>query len=51
MPSQRGKRLLDYLRTMPDLRCRQGRRYPSAGLWALLILAASHGESHLRGMW
>lgn len=51
MTSQRGKSLLDYLRTVPDPRRRQGRRYPLAGLLALLILAALHGESSLRGMW
>jgi hypothetical protein len=33
MTSQRGKRLLDYLRTVPDPRRRQGRRYPLAGCW------------------
>lgn len=43
--------LLDYLRMVPDPRGRQGRRYPLAGLLAILILAALHGQSSLRGMW
>ncbi|MGC8877720.1 MAG: transposase family protein [Anaerolineae bacterium] len=45
------KSLLDYLGTVPDPRRRQGRRYPLAGVLAVLILAALHGESSLRGMW
>ena len=32
MPSGSGKSLLDYLRTVPDPRRRQGRRYPMARL-------------------
>ncbi len=43
--------LLGRLRTLPDPRRRQGRRYPLASLLGLLILAALHGESSLRGMW
>lgn len=49
--SRSSKSLLEYLRTVPDPRRRQGRRYPLAGLLALLILAALHGESSLHGMW
>lgn len=45
------KSLMDYLRTVPDPRRRQGRRYPLAGILAMLILAALQGESFLRGMW
>jgi|GEM_PF-5389636 len=36
MASGRGKSLLDYLRTVPDLRRQQGWRYPLVGLLALL---------------
>ncbi len=43
--------LLGRLQTLPDPRRRQGRRYPLAALVGLLILAALHGESSLRGMW
>jgi len=43
--------LLGRLHTLPDPRRRQGRRYPLAALLGLLILAALHGESSLRGMW
>jgi hypothetical protein len=43
--------LLGRLQTLPDPRRRQGRRYPRAALLGLLILAALHGESSLRGMW
>ena len=43
--------LLGRLQTLPDPRRRQGRRYPLAPLLGLLILAALHGESSLRGMW
>jgi hypothetical protein len=43
--------LLGRLQTLPDPRRRQGRRYPLAALLGLLILAALHGESSLRGMW
>ena len=43
--------LLGRLHMLPDPRRRQGRRYPLASLLGLLILAALHGESSLRGMW
>jgi hypothetical protein len=43
--------LLGCLRALPDPRRRQGRRYPLASLLGLLILAALHGETSLRGMW
>ncbi len=43
--------LLGRLHTLPDPRRRQGRRYPLPALLGLLILAALHGESSLRGMW
>ncbi len=43
--------VLGRLQTLPDPRRRQGRRYPLAALLGLLILAALHGESSLRGMW
>ncbi|MCS7260736.1 MAG: transposase family protein [Anaerolineae bacterium] len=49
--SQGRKSLLDHLRAVPDPRQRQGQRYPLAGLLAVLILAALHGQSSLRGMW
>ncbi|MCS7261563.1 MAG: transposase family protein [Anaerolineae bacterium] len=45
--SQSQKSLLDYLRTVPDPRQAQGRRYPLAGLLAVLILAALQEESSL----
>ncbi|PWH19988.1 MAG: hypothetical protein DDG58_03975 [Ardenticatenia bacterium] len=48
---QGSKSLLEYLRTVPDPRRRQGRRYPLAGLLAFLILAALHGKNSLHGMW
>lgn len=43
--------LLGRLHTLPDPRRRQGRRYPLASLLGLLVLAALHGETSLRGMW
>ena len=43
--------LLAHLARLPDVRRRQGRRYPLAGVLGMLILAALHGESSLRGMW
>ena len=43
--------LLAHLGRVPDWRRRQGRRYPLAGVLGMLILAALHGESSLRGMW
>lgn len=43
--------LLGRLRSMPDPRRRQARVYSLAGILAMLILAAAHGESSLRGMW
>ena len=43
--------LLGRLQTLPDPRRRQGRRYPLPALLSLLILAALHGETSLRGMW
>lgn len=49
--SQEQRSLLDHLGTVPDPRQRQGRRYPLAGLLALLILAALYGQSSLHGMW
>jgi len=43
--------LLGRLQILPDPRRRQGRRYPLGSLLGLLILAALHGETSLRGMW
>jgi DDE family transposase len=43
--------LLGRLHTLPDPRRRQGRRYPLPALLGLLVLAALHGETSLRGMW
>ena len=43
--------LLAGLRALPDPRRRQGRRYPLAGMVAMLLLAAMHGETSVRGMW
>jgi hypothetical protein len=43
--------LLGYLGRVPDRRRRQGRRDPLAGVLGMLVLAAPHGESSLRGMW
>jgi hypothetical protein len=43
--------LLARLRTLPDPRRRQGRRYPLAALLGMLLLAAMHGETSVRGMW
>jgi hypothetical protein len=43
--------LLGRLRMLPEPRRRQGRRYPLAAMLGLLLLAALHGESSLRGMW
>ncbi|HZS02250.1 MAG TPA: transposase family protein [Chloroflexota bacterium] len=39
------------LRTLPDPRRRQGRRYPLAAIVGMLLLAAMHGETSVRGMW
>jgi hypothetical protein len=43
--------LLGRLRTLPDPRRRQGRRYPLPAIVGLLLLAAMHGETSVRGMW
>jgi hypothetical protein len=43
--------LLGRLRRVPDPRRRQARVYPLPGILAMLVLAAAHGESSLRGMW
>ena len=43
--------LLDGLKLIKDSRSRHGRIYPLWGILALLILAAMHGETSLRGMW
>jgi hypothetical protein len=43
--------LMAYLGKIPDHRRRQGRRYPLAGILAMLVLAAMNGQSSLRGMW
>jgi len=45
------KSLLDWLKTVPDPRSRQGRGYPLWGLLVMLMLGALHGEGSLRGMW
>lgn len=45
------KNLLDWLKMVPDRRSRHGRGYLLWGILAMLILAALHGESSLRGMW
>lgn len=42
--------LLAKLREVPDPRGRQGRRYPLAGILAMLLVATLNGESSLRGM-
>jgi hypothetical protein len=39
------------LREMADPRRRQGRRYCLSGVIGMLLLAALHGETSLRGMW
>jgi len=43
--------LVDILKQIEDPRSRRGRRYPLWGMLAVLILAAMHGETSLRGMW
>jgi hypothetical protein len=43
--------LLSRLQQVPDPRSRHRREYPLPGLLAILILAAAHGETSLRGMW
>ncbi len=43
--------LLEVLKRIEDPRSRRGRRYPLWGILAVLILAAMHGETSLRGMW
>jgi hypothetical protein len=43
--------LLACLQAVPDARSRHRREYPLAGLLAVLVLAAAHGENSLRGMW
>lgn len=43
--------VLDALRQVPDPRSRRGRVYPLHGILAVLLLAAMHGETSLRGMW
>ncbi len=43
--------VMDGLRRIPDPRRRQGRRYNLPGLVGMLLLAALHGETSLRGMW
>jgi DDE_Tnp_1-associated len=43
--------LLARLGRLPDPRRRQGRRYPLPGLVGLMLLAAMHGETSVRGMW
>lgn len=45
------KSLLGRLGTVPDPRCPQWRIYPLASVLGMLLLAASQGESSLRGMW
>lgn len=42
--------LLTKLQAVPDMRRREGRRYPLASVLGMLILAALNGESSLRGM-
>jgi hypothetical protein len=43
--------LLARLRTLPDPRRRQGRRYPLPAILGLVLLGAMHGETSVRGMW
>jgi hypothetical protein len=43
--------LLGRLREVPDPRRRQGRRYPLSAVLGMLVLAALHGETSLRGMY
>ena len=43
--------LLARLGTLPDPRRRQGLRYPLPSIVGLLLLAAMHGETSVRGMW
>ena len=46
-----GRGVLSYLAEVQEPRRAQGRVYPLAGLWGMLILAAVNGEQSLRGMW
>ena len=43
--------VLEVLKGIEDPRSRRGRRYPLRGILAVLLLAAMHGETSLRGMW
>ncbi len=43
--------LLSRLRQVPAPRSRHRREYPLPGFLAILILAAAHGETSLRGIW
>lgn len=50
MEATRGS-VMDGLRQIADPRRREGKRYNLPGLVGILLLAALHGESSLRGMW
>jgi hypothetical protein len=43
--------VMEHLSRVRDPRRRQGKRYRLSGLIGMLLLAALHGESSLRGMW
>ncbi len=42
--------LMDWLRTLPDPRCRRGRRYDWRFLLTLLVVAVVNEQTHLRAM-
>lgn len=50
METQPGS-VMERLRKVHDPRRREGKRYSFQGLMAMLLLAALHGETSLRGMW
>lgn len=43
--------VMEKLGRLRDPRRREGKRYPLPGLIGMLLLAALHGETSLRGMW
>lgn len=50
MEAQPGS-VMERLQRVHDPRRREGKRYNFQGLMAMLLLAALHGETSLRGMW